>query len=53
MMLQATRSDAYDLFHESILTFADLEENGICIDVPYYEKERDKLQDTKAVCGEP
>lgn len=45
MMLEATRANAYDLFHESLLTFADLEENGICIDVPYYEKERDKLQD--------
>lgn len=43
--VQANRLDAYDLLHRSVLTFADLEENGICIDVPYYERQRDILQD--------
>jgi uracil-DNA glycosylase len=34
--------DAYNLFHDGILAFSDIQQNGICIDEEYY-KEQDKI----------
>ena len=35
MKMEATRMDAYKLMHNGILALADVEQNGIKIDVPY------------------
>lgn len=38
MIIKPSLKQAYDLFHQGILTFADMEDEGICIDREYYEK---------------
>lgn len=36
-------SDAYDLFHDGLGAFADLEEEGICSNLGYYESKSEEL----------
>jgi DNA polymerase-1 len=38
MIVKPTLRSAYDLFHEGLLCFTDMEDEGICIDRAYYEK---------------
>ena len=33
-------TDGYDLLHKGSMAFVDLEENGICVDVPYCEEQQ-------------
>ena len=58
--IQATTKEAYQLIHEGNLALADLEENGIRIDIPYCRKQyqhlsrretwnKNKLMETKEI----
>lgn len=38
MEIKPTLQQAYDLFHNGVLCFTDMEDEGICIDRDYYEK---------------
>lgn len=38
MSYTATTKEAYQLFHEGALAFAEMEHNGICVDIPYLDK---------------
>lgn len=35
--------EAYNLFHEGMLAFADIEANGFCVDVPYLDNAIEKI----------
>ncbi len=42
--MRPTRKDAYKLFHEGTLALADVERNGIKIDVPYLKNQSEKIK---------
>ena len=48
MDISATREDAYRLLHEGSLALADVERNGIAIDVGYGKNQLKKIQGKKA-----
>ena len=61
MKIEATRADAYQLFHEGTLALARAERQGIRLDVDYCERQKklltnrinrayNKLKETKFVC---
>lgn len=43
-MIQATRGDAYELFHRGTLALSRAEAAGIAIDVPYLERKIDEIE---------
>jgi DNA polymerase I-like protein with 3'-5' exonuclease and polymerase domains len=43
--------EAYRLMHEGTLAFADMEQNGIRIDVPYYKKQKKNLSQQIMMLG--
>jgi len=43
MKIQPTTYDGYKLLHEGVLALADIEENGMCIDIEYCKKQQNHL----------
>jgi len=44
MNIQANTKEAVELFRQGSLAFADIHENGFCVDVPYCEKQQKHLE---------